>query len=274
MPTATRSGMTQDAINELIAKRVEEALKAYDSARNPETKIEMENEQQDDNVNANGDNGNGNGNGNGNPNANNGGTKEVVGLTRWFEIMKTVFHISNCLPRYPVKYATCTLLDGALTWWNSHKRKVGVDDAYAMMWKALMKLMTKIYCPRNEIQKIETKLWNLTVKSNDLTTYNQSIQGNAIAAEPVRLQDAIRIANNLMDQKLKGYAIKNAEKREGSTITQETIVDSNKPLRGRMLMARMWQELIQLEIMLKGKHILETCLTATSAEYTTKGHIW
>ncbi|GJT69572.1 putative reverse transcriptase domain-containing protein, partial [Tanacetum coccineum] len=31
-----------------------------------------------------------------------------------------------------------------------------------------------------------------------------NIQGNAIAAEPTRLQDAVRIANNLMDQKLKG----------------------------------------------------------------------
>ncbi|GKF31610.1 reverse transcriptase domain-containing protein, partial [Tanacetum coccineum] len=40
-----------------------------------------------------------------------------------------------------------------------------------------------------------------------------------IAAEPVRLQDAIRIANNLMDQKLKGYAIKNAEnKRRAYTV--------------------------------------------------------
>ncbi|GKA92342.1 putative reverse transcriptase domain-containing protein [Tanacetum coccineum] len=38
-----------------------------------------------------------------------------------------------------------------------------------------------------------------------------NIQGNVIAAEPTRLQDAIRIANNLMDKKLKGYAVKNAE---------------------------------------------------------------
>ncbi|GKC41175.1 putative reverse transcriptase domain-containing protein [Tanacetum coccineum] len=38
-----------------------------------------------------------------------------------------------------------------------------------------------------------------------------NIQGNVIATEPTRLQDAIRIANNLMDQKLKGYAAKNAE---------------------------------------------------------------
>nr|GEV29991.1 hypothetical protein [Tanacetum cinerariifolium] len=39
----------------------------------------------------------------------------------------------------------------------------------------------------------------------------ENIQGNVIVSEPTRLQDAIRIANNLMDQKLKGYAIKNAE---------------------------------------------------------------
>ncbi|GJV72671.1 putative reverse transcriptase domain-containing protein [Tanacetum coccineum] len=33
-----------------------------------------------------------------------------------------------------------------------------------------------------------------------------NIKGNVIVAEPTKLQDAIRIANNLMDQKLKGYA--------------------------------------------------------------------
>nr|GEX61503.1 reverse transcriptase domain-containing protein [Tanacetum cinerariifolium] len=38
-----------------------------------------------------------------------------------------------------------------------------------------------------------------------------NIQGNVIVAEPTRLQNAIRIANNLMDQKLKGYAIENSD---------------------------------------------------------------
>ncbi|GJR30694.1 hypothetical protein Tco_1106926 [Tanacetum coccineum] len=38
-----------------------------------------------------------------------------------------------------------------------------------------------------------------------------NIQGNVIAAKPIRLQDVVRIANNLMDQKLKGYAVRNAE---------------------------------------------------------------
>nr|GEX87116.1 reverse transcriptase domain-containing protein [Tanacetum cinerariifolium] len=74
------------------------------------------------NVEANGDNGNGNGNRNGNPNVNNRGvvpvarectyqdfvkcqplnfkgTKGVIGLTRWFEKIEIVFHISNCPPR-------------------------------------------------------------------------------------------------------------------------------------------------------------------------------
>ncbi|GJV94242.1 putative reverse transcriptase domain-containing protein [Tanacetum coccineum] len=38
-----------------------------------------------------------------------------------------------------------------------------------------------------------------------------NIQGNVIVIEPTRLQDAVRIANNLIDQKLKGYAMKNAK---------------------------------------------------------------
>ncbi|GJR13800.1 putative reverse transcriptase domain-containing protein [Tanacetum coccineum] len=84
------------------------------------------------------------------------GTEGVVGLTRWFEKMETVFHISN----YPEKY----------------QRIIGIEATYAMSWAELMKLMTKVYCPRNEIQKMETKLWNLAVKVNDLTAYTRRFQ--------------------------------------------------------------------------------------------------
>ncbi|GJR93889.1 hypothetical protein Tco_0266063 [Tanacetum coccineum] len=38
-----------------------------------------------------------------------------------------------------------------------------------------------------------------------------NIQGNVMSAKPTRLQDVIRLANSLMDQKLKGYAIRSAE---------------------------------------------------------------
>ncbi|GKC31549.1 hypothetical protein Tco_1038843 [Tanacetum coccineum] len=64
------------------------------------------------------------------------GTEGVVGLTRWFEKMETVFHISNCPEKYQVKYATCTLLNSALTWWNSAKRTVGTEATFAMSWRS------------------------------------------------------------------------------------------------------------------------------------------
>ncbi|GKE98073.1 hypothetical protein Tco_0021424, partial [Tanacetum coccineum] len=205
MLTATRTRITQDAINELITKGIDEDLKASEAARNPRTKVEIENEQQDDHVEENVNNRNSNENGNGNPNVNNGGvvpiarectyqdfvkyqplnfkgTEGVVCLTRWFEKMETVFHISNFPPRYLVKYATCTLLDGALTWFQE-----------------LTLLCTKMVL--EEEDKVEKYIRGLP----------NNIQGNVIIVEPTRLHDAIRIANNLMDQKLKGYAIKNAE---------------------------------------------------------------
>nr|GEY76583.1 putative reverse transcriptase domain-containing protein [Tanacetum cinerariifolium] len=239
---------------ELIARRVAEEMEAREVARNLEALNENEEEQEGENGgNENGGNG-GNGNeGNENHGMNYGGfmpmarectfqdflkckphtfsgTEGVVELTRWFKKMETVFNISNFPPKYQVKYATYTLQNSALTWWNSHKRKIGVDVAYTMKWAEFMKLVTEVYCPRNEVQKMETELWNLAVKGNDLTAYIQrmvpdeedrverfigglpnNIQGNVIAANPARLQDAICIANQLMDKKLQGDAARSAK---------------------------------------------------------------
>ncbi|GJS25289.1 reverse transcriptase domain-containing protein [Tanacetum coccineum] len=156
--TITRSSMTPEAIEELVNRRVKEALVSYEATRAANS-LEAENQIQNgsDGDNGNGGNGNGeNGNGgNGNPNENGRGdrpvarectyqdfmkcqplnfkgTEGVVGLIRWFEKMETVFHISNCPEKYQVKYATCTLLNSALTWWNSHKRAIGAEAAFAM----------------------------------------------------------------------------------------------------------------------------------------------
>ncbi|GKA69960.1 reverse transcriptase domain-containing protein [Tanacetum coccineum] len=150
-----------------LERRFEEALATHEATRAANA-LETENQSQNG---SDGDNGNGNGgNGNGrneNPDEN------VRGLIRWFEKMEIVFHISNCPEKSQVKYATCTLLDSALTWWNLHKRTIRTEDAFCMSWGELMKLMTEVYCLRNEIQKMETELWNLTVKNNDLTAYTQ-----------------------------------------------------------------------------------------------------
>ncbi|GKE60477.1 putative reverse transcriptase domain-containing protein [Tanacetum coccineum] len=65
----------------------------------------------------------------------------------------------NCKPltfkENQVKFATCTFLGNALTWWNSHMKAVTQDVAYAMEWKTLKKVMTDKYCPRGEIKKLK-----------------------------------------------------------------------------------------------------------------------
>ncbi|GJX96028.1 putative reverse transcriptase domain-containing protein [Tanacetum coccineum] len=69
--------------------------------------------------------------------------------------METVFRISNCIVENQVKFATCTLMGTALTWWNSHARTVTNDVAYAMTWTDLKKKMTTKILSRNRNQKIE-----------------------------------------------------------------------------------------------------------------------
>ncbi|GJZ76213.1 hypothetical protein Tco_0640678 [Tanacetum coccineum] len=48
-----------------------------------------------------------------------------------------------------------------------------------------------------------------------------NIQGNMMAVDPIRLQDVVRIANNLMDQKLKGYAVRNKKNKKRLDINQK-----------------------------------------------------
>nr|GEV88184.1 putative reverse transcriptase domain-containing protein [Tanacetum cinerariifolium] len=74
-----------------------------------------------------------------------------------------------------VKFATCTLLDAALTWWNSQIRSLG-PDAYSMTWKVLKNNMTNKYCPQGEIKKLEIELWNLKVKENNVSAYIERFQ--------------------------------------------------------------------------------------------------
>ncbi|GKE51895.1 hypothetical protein Tco_1487051, partial [Tanacetum coccineum] len=50
-------------------------------------------------------------------------------------IRTPLFYISNCVVENQVKFATCTFLGNALTWWNSHMKTVTQDVAYAMDWK-------------------------------------------------------------------------------------------------------------------------------------------
>ncbi|GJT03070.1 retrotransposon protein, putative, ty3-gypsy subclass [Tanacetum coccineum] len=212
--TNTRSGMTPATIEEMINQCVDATLEARRVNRDLELGIGngIEEEMVMEYSNRNGN--------------------------EMSEMTGNCVSISNCQERLSVKYATCTLLDSALTWWNSHKRTIRTDAAYALSWRELLKLMTEVYCPRNEIQKMETKLWNLSVKNNDMATYTQrfqelammctkmvpeeedqvekfigglpdNIQGNVITAEPTRLQDANTGGQNVARAYMAGNNEKN-----------------------------------------------------------------
>ncbi|GKB84311.1 reverse transcriptase domain-containing protein [Tanacetum coccineum] len=144
------------------------------------------------------------------------GTEGVVVLSQWFEKMESVFHISNCAVENQVKFATCTFLGNALTWWNSHMKTVTQDVAYAMDWKALKKMMTVKYYPRGEIKKLEIELWNLKVKE-EVKKYvgglPDMIRGNVMSYHPKMMEKAIEFSNDQMDQKVLTITERQAEQK-------------------------------------------------------------
>ncbi|GJT63318.1 hypothetical protein Tco_1006851 [Tanacetum coccineum] len=146
--TSTRTTMSQEALEELINQCVADALTTLMQAK---------------------------------------GTKGVVGLDQWFEKMESIFHISKCTMECQVKFATCTLLGGALTWKNSHVRTIRHDAAYAMV--------------PDELDKVEKYTGGLP----------DSIQWSMMASKSKTLQEAIKLTRSLMDQKLLTYAARQAE---------------------------------------------------------------
>ncbi|GJZ47694.1 putative reverse transcriptase domain-containing protein [Tanacetum coccineum] len=183
----------------------------------------------------------------------------VVGLTRWNEKMESVFNISGCAIENQVKFATCTLLGVALTWWNSQIRTLG-PKAFAMTWEGLKKKMTDKYCPLGEIQKLEIELWNLKVKGNDVPAYTERFQeltlictkfcaseiekinkyicglpdniyGNVKSSKPKTLDEMIELANDLMDQKLRTYAEKSDNKRKADDSSRNNHGHQQQPFK-------------------------------------------
>ncbi|GJZ52993.1 reverse transcriptase domain-containing protein [Tanacetum coccineum] len=157
------------------------------------------------------------------------GMEGAIGLIRWFERTELVFYCSNCTEDCKVKFATGTLTEEALSWWNSFAQPIGIEEAYKITWVEFKKLLIKKYCPRTEVQKMEDEFYHLTIKGNDLKTYvrrfqelatlcptmvpdsekmmevfigglPQSIEGNVTASKPQTLEEAINIAQRLMDQ--------------------------------------------------------------------------
>ncbi|GJW24878.1 reverse transcriptase domain-containing protein [Tanacetum coccineum] len=197
--TSEAPAMTQDSIRKLVADSVTAALEAQVAT--------MTNAS--------------------NPNRNTGSTRTPVVKTGNYK------EFISCQPFYfnenKVTFAIGTLTDDALSWWNAYAQPMGVEQANRITWTELKRLMTNKYYPRTEIRKMEEELYNLTVKGNDLKPYvrrfqeltilcpnmvpnteklleafigglPRSIEGNVTASKPQTLEEAINIAQRLMDQ--------------------------------------------------------------------------
>ncbi|GKD69415.1 putative reverse transcriptase domain-containing protein [Tanacetum coccineum] len=67
-----------------------------------------------------------------------------------------------------------------------------------------------VYCPRNEIKKLESELWNLVVKGTDIARYTQRFQELTLLCLRMVPKEDDKI-KSLMDQKVRTYAARSAE---------------------------------------------------------------
>ncbi|GJT14319.1 reverse transcriptase domain-containing protein [Tanacetum coccineum] len=103
-----------------------------------------------------------------------------------------------------------------------------------------VKMIIDKYCPRSEIKKLEIEIWNLKFKGTNVVSYTQRfqelalmcgrmfseesdvvekyfsglpkmIQGSVMASKPKTMQDAIEFATELMDQKIRTFADRQAK---------------------------------------------------------------
>nr|GEV91573.1 putative reverse transcriptase domain-containing protein [Tanacetum cinerariifolium] len=168
------------------------------------------------------------------------GTEGVVGLVRWFEKMENTFEISECAEVRKVKFATATLHGRALTWWNSQVATLGRKVENARSWAEVKQMMTDEFCPTKELQRLEDELRHLKLRDMNIAAYIERfnelallcpdavsnekkkvelyikglpeiIKGETTSSRPVTLNEAVRMAHALMEQKIQSKNEKIAE---------------------------------------------------------------
>ncbi|GJZ27557.1 putative reverse transcriptase domain-containing protein [Tanacetum coccineum] len=179
--------------------------------------------------------------------------------------METIFHINNCLEKYQVKYATFTLLNSALTWWNSHKRTIGADATFSMSWREVMKPMAEVYCPRIEIQKMESELWNLTVKNNDLAAYTQRFQELTMLCTKMVPEEEDRVEKFIGGQNVaRAYTAGNNERK---------VYNGSLPLRNKCKFHHEGPCTLRCGKCNKVGHLTQGCKATNSTTSTQKGQV-
>ncbi|GKD64559.1 putative reverse transcriptase domain-containing protein [Tanacetum coccineum] len=124
--------------------------------------------------------------------------------------MESVFHINNCAVKNQVKFATCTFLGNALTWWNSYMKTVTQDnlkvkgtdvESYTLRFQELALMCGRMF--HEESDEVEKYVGGLP----------DMIQGNVMSYQPKTMEKEIKFANDQMDQKVLTIAERQAEQK-------------------------------------------------------------
>nr|GEV12435.1 reverse transcriptase domain-containing protein [Tanacetum cinerariifolium] len=184
--------------------------------------------------------------------------------------MESVFNISGCAIENQVKFATCTLLNASLTWWNSQIRTLGLE-AYAMIWEVLKKKMTNKYYPQGELKKLEIELWNLKVKGNDVPTYTIRFQELTLictkffANENEKIDKYISgLPDNIYGNKLRTYTERADNKRKTDDTSRNNHGHQQQPFKNENV-----AKVYNMGTRERGNHIKDLCPSAQSANVIT-----
>ncbi|GJV67659.1 hypothetical protein Tco_1483168 [Tanacetum coccineum] len=103
------------------------------------------------------------------------GTEGAVGLIRWFKRTESVFSRSRCAKENKVTFATGTLTDDALSWWNAYAQPMGIEEANRTTWTELKRLLTNKVTTK---ESLTTEELSTTAPAATTTTCNiqQSLQ--------------------------------------------------------------------------------------------------
>ncbi|GKA30836.1 putative reverse transcriptase domain-containing protein [Tanacetum coccineum] len=133
------------------------------------------------------------------------GVEGAVELRRWFEKTKSVFEINECAEGKKVKFTAATLEGPALTWWITKVATMGLETVNQMPWTEMKQLMTAEFCPIEEIQRMEHEMVEPERVKVDayIRGLTDNIKGEVTSSKLADLNEAVRMAHKLMEQKSK-----------------------------------------------------------------------
>nr|GFA53560.1 putative reverse transcriptase domain-containing protein [Tanacetum cinerariifolium] len=115
------------------------------------------------------------------------GTEGVVGLIRWFERTESVFSRSNCTEVCKVKFATRTLTEESLSWWNSFAQSIRIEEAYKVIKHNFVQET------KDHKQKFDDRRTFTNNNNNYHNNRNNNNRNNDHHQQPNKRQETIRV---------------------------------------------------------------------------------